>query len=328
MSKELKIKGALGKDFKQLFVGEEPTNIFINIEGKIRTKSIKETLEGELILSPSNLIVDSSKITLESPNVDVNGSLHINLNDTTNKIFLNDPAGDESLSIYHNSDDVIFTATGSTNIVINSGNGETIEFWHDGALRERISGLAHKHAFHYDSNNYFEIDVDANGVTELTTVDGGVGIVGDLKLIPDGELVLDSASGKTVHSKAAIGFTKISTAVGASSTTIDFRDGNKAELILVAYNNTTLNLRFPPYSGNFTLVMHQYLSGNIAIATWKALDSEGNDANNDGGSAGAIRWAGGSAPTLSTSAGSFDIVSFYWDADREMAFGLQILNFS
>ena len=97
---------------------------------------------------------------------------------------------------------------------------------------------------------------------------------------------------------------------------------------MLVYNNTDLELRFPPYSGNFTLVLEQYLTGSIVLSSWKALDSAGNDANNDGGTAGAIRWAGGSAPTLSTAAGSFDIVSFYWDADREIAFGVPSLNFS
>ena len=86
-------------------------------------------------------------------------------------------------------------------------------------------------------------------------------------------------SATKLHSASATnsGFTKISETVGASSTTIDFREGNKAEIRLLVYNNTTLNLKFPSYSGNFTLVLEQYLTGSIAIATWKALDADGND---------------------------------------------------
>ena len=322
MAKQLNVK-KIDKDFRQVFVGEEPTNIFINKDGKIRTKSIQDdVLHDEITISAEKIAVKSSEVYLD-------GTTDITLKETSSKIRIVDPANStEKLEIYHSADDVIISSTDSTNIVMNAGDGQTIEFWYNGNLRERISGISNSHAFHYDSNNYFQIDVDANGATSLSTVDAGVGIVGNLTLDPDGELIIETASGKTTHSKAAIGFTKISETVGASSTTIDFRDGNKAEIRLLVYNNTTLNLRFPPYSGNFTLVMEQYLTGNIAIATWKALDSEGNDANNDGGSAGAIRWAGGSAPTLSTSAGSFDIISFYWDADREMAFGVPSLNFS
>ena len=230
--------------------------------------------------------------------------------------------------LYLNADDFIISTEGDTtrNLVFKYDAGGLLEFWDDTALRFRHDGPSTK--FNHDANNYFEINVGADGATTLSTLDGGVGIDGNLTLNPDGELIVETASGKTVHSKSAVGFTKISEAIGASSTTIDFRDGNKAELRMAGFDNTALELKFPPYSGNFTLVVEQYLTGSLTLSSWKALDSTGNDANNDGGTAGAIRWAGGSAPTLSTAAGSFDIVSFYWDAEREMAFGVPSLNFS
>ena len=316
MSKELKLKKSLDRDFKQLYVEDQPTNLFINSDGDIRSSSIKNDSDGSLEISSR-----SKDITLRSGGDVrlVSGNLYVHRNDT---------AIDEYIKIYVDGDESIVSSSGGNDLVLSAGDGEFIEFKEGASLGLRHDASLHLTKFTYDANNYFEIEVDANGVTTLKTLDGGVGIEGNLSLIPDGELILDTATGKTIHSKASIGFTKISETVGASSTTIDFRDGNKAEIRLLVYNNTTLNLRFPPYSGNFTLVLEQYLTGSIAIATWKALDSAGNDANNDGGSAGAIRWSGGSAPTLSTSAGSFDVVSFFWDADREMAFGVASLNFS
>ena len=37
MSKELKIQGALSKDFQQIYIDDEPTGLFINNEVKIKT---------------------------------------------------------------------------------------------------------------------------------------------------------------------------------------------------------------------------------------------------------------------------------------------------
>tara|TARA_Y100000593_G_scaffold42426_1_gene81280 strand:+ start:278 stop:1228 length:951 start_codon:yes stop_codon:yes gene_type:complete len=316
MSKELKIKGNFGKDFQQVYIGDEPTNIFINDQGEIRTSSIKNDRDGSLEINSK-----SKDISIKSGG-DIriaSGNLYVHRNDT---------AIDEYIKIYVNGDESTIESSGGNDLVLSAGDGEVIEFKEGVHLGLRHDASLNQTKFTRDANNYFEIKVEDNGATTLKTLDGGADVDGKLTIVPDGELELNTATSKTIHSKRAIGFTKISETVGASSTTIDFREGNKAEIRLLVYNNTTLNLKFPSYSGNFTLVLEQYLTGSIAIATWKALDADGNDANNDGGSAGAIRWAGGSAPTLSTSAGSFDIVSFYWDATREMAFGVPSLNFS
>ena len=41
----------------------------------------------------------------------------------------------------------------------------------------------------------------------------------------------------------------------------------------------------------------------------------------------AVKWAGGSAPTLTTDANHVDILSFYYDADNEIAYGVATLDF-
>ena len=45
------------------------------------------------------------------------------------------------------------------------------------------------------------------------------------------------------------------------------------------------------------------------------------------GTDGDLRWAGGSAPTLTTTADKADIVSILWDADDEIAYGVASLDF-
>ena len=119
------------------------------------------------------------------------------------------------------------------------------------------------------------------------------------------------------------------------STDVDFRLGNKYELTLtddISGSSEFINLIFPATSGNFILVLIQ---GNadctVASAGWLAYKSDGaTAAANIAGSDqtdGRVRWAGGSAPTLSTSQYDVDIISFYWDADNETVFGVASLNF-
>ena len=57
--------------------------------------------------------------------------------------------------------------------------------------------------FYYDANNYFNIGVDDNGVTQLTTVDSD-GAEGDMTIAPDGALTLQTASGEDM-TLAAVG---------------------------------------------------------------------------------------------------------------------------
>ena len=40
MSKELKIRGTLSKDFQQVYIDDEPTGLFLNNEGKIKNSNM------------------------------------------------------------------------------------------------------------------------------------------------------------------------------------------------------------------------------------------------------------------------------------------------
>ena len=141
-------------------------------------------------------------------------------------------------------------------------------------------------------------------------------------------LIIDGIYGTVSFFKAA-GFDRIS-AVDATNVTIDFRDGNKAHLDMAGGSiSGTLTLQFPDVSGNFVLVVEQDTSTRT-IAAFATKDAAGNAGSNDGGTAGAIRWAGGSAPTLTAGAttnNARDILSFYWDADEEVCYGTATHNF-
>ena len=78
-------------------------------------------------------------------------------------------------------------------------------------------------------------------------------------------------------------------------------------------------------SGNFILLLKQDASGSRTINSdgWLVFDSQGNAA---AGSA-TVKFPGGSNPTLTTAANHVDIVSFYWDADNEIAYGVATLDF-
>ena len=119
------------------------------------------------------------------------------------------------------------------------------------------------------------------------------------------------------------------------STDVDFRLGNKFELTLtddISGSSEFINLIFPATSGNFILVLIQGVADcTVAPAGWIVYQSDGstpalNDAGNDQ-TEGKVRWAGGSAPTLSTTQYDVDIISFYWDADNETAFAVASLDF-
>ena len=125
---------------------------------------------------------------------------------------------------------------------------------------------------------------------------------------------------------AGAGFDRI-LAEDATDVEIDFTTGNKAHLDMTGGSIAgTLTLKFPAVSGNFVLVVQQDGSTRT-INTYATKDSAGNAGNNDGGTAGAIRWTGGSPPDLTDGNNKRDVLSFYWDADEEVCYGVASLDF-
>ena len=91
-----------------------------------------------------------------------------------------------------------------------------------------------------------------------------------------------------------IGETVVANATSGSTDTIDLEDGNVHNVTLTA--NCTFTFSNPPASGtsgSFTLFLNQDGTGS-RTATWP----------------GSVKWAGGTAPTLTTTASRTDILVF------------------
>tara|TARA_R110002020_G_scaffold204652_2_gene408955 strand:+ start:8159 stop:9841 length:1683 start_codon:yes stop_codon:yes gene_type:complete len=220
------------------------------------------------------------------------------------------------------------------------------------------------------TGNYSQIETGGSGVTTISTVDSD-GTVGHLTMQPDGDLILDPVSQKTIinatdylyfdggthtsiHETAddvlriavggdtiiqfsekgddgnevhfgssCAGFTQLEPTYDATNTVVDFRHSNKQNLTFGAGSITNVQFYFPLVSGNFVLLVKQDGTGSRTITNYRAYEFDESTA--DGVSS--VVWAGGSNPTLTTDANHVDILSFYWDADNEIAYGVATLDF-
>ena len=210
----------------------------------------------------------------------------------------------------------------------------------------------------------------AGASTTIGTVDNA-GTAGTIIFKPDGNLILDPDSGKTLiaatnalyfdggsdtyiyeasadalriavggdimmqlsekgddgneisFGSSCAGFTQLEPTYDATTTVVDFRHSNKQFVTFGSGNITNLTLFFPLVSGNFVLLVKQDGTGSRTITNYKVYEFDESSAD---GSA-AVVFAGGSNPTLTTDANHVDILSFYWDADNEIAYGVATLDF-
>jgi hypothetical protein len=183
------------------------------------------------------------------------------------------------------------------------------------------------------TDDYFHIFCAASGAATIATQDAA-GSDAHLNIEADGHVEFDNC---------AVGFDKLSGTFGTSAvigspndgTDIDFRLGNKYELILTddMGSDDLLNLIFPAVSGNFILVLVHDPSGGYQIhdGAWKAYASDGSLADStlaENGTDGEVRWAGGATPTLSANGKDIDVISIYWDADTQTALAVASLDFA
>ena len=209
--------------------------------------------------------------------------------------------------------------TKSTGIYIDNKNG----------------GQDFKNVSSADNIDYFLINTIAAGATTLRTVDTSVGATAHLNIEADGHVEFDGC-GVGFDKETTIFAAAVVTSEGDDSTDIDFRLGNKHELILtdnIGGSGENINMIFPAVSGNFLLVIGQDATGSRTVAAdgWKAYASDASLADNilNGNlTDGDVRWAGGSAPTLSTGSKDIDIISIYWDADTQTALAVASLDFA
>ena len=128
---------------------------------------------------------------------------------------------------------------------------------------------------------------------------------------------------QVLFSDASAGFTQIAS-TSIASTPVDFRHSNKLFVTFDDFNITHLVIYFPSMSGNFQLLLKQDGTGSRTITgSYKvyAFDENVADGSN------VVKFAGGSNPTLTTDANHVDIISFYWDNDNEIAYGVATLDF-
>ena len=137
-------------------------------------------------------------------------------------------------------------------------------------------------------------------------------------------IIIDSG-GHVEFDDCGVGFDLVTPTYNAADTDVDFKTGNKQFVTFGSGNIADLNLKFPATSGNFTLLLKQDGTGSRTVAAdgWLAFDSGGNAANGSS----TVKFAGGSNPTLTTDANHVDIISFFWDADNEIAYGVASLDF-
>jgi hypothetical protein len=130
--------------------------------------------------------------------------------------------------------------------------------------------------------------------------------------------------GNEVHfGSSCAGFTQLEPTYNGIDTEVDFRHSNKQFLTFGSGNIANLKLTFPIVSGNFVLLIKQDGTGSRTITNYRTYEFDESAA--DGSSA--VKFAGGSNPTLTTDANHVDILSFYWDADNEIAYGVATLDF-
>ena len=243
------------------------------------------------------------------------------------------------LSIARDGDKITFTNTVTdTDTVLTSEQVQDIVgAMFSGNTETRIS------ATYQDGDGTIDLAVDdmtadtnTNQLTEFTVtadsgsnqtiahgntldIEGGQGISTTVEATDKVTVTFNGNMGGT-----ATGFTQFEPTYNSADTDVEFdTNGNKGFLTFGSGNITDLNLNFPAVSGNFTLLIKQDGSGNRTITNYKAFDQSGSAASGSS----TVKFAGGSNPTLTTDANHVDIISFYWDADNEIAYGVASLDF-
>ena len=168
--------------------------------------------------------------------------------------------------------------------------------------------------------------LDGNQVTRNTYIHEVSGDV--LGMVVGGDTMIQLSEkgddgNEVSFGSSCVGFTQLEPTYDATNTIVDFRFSNKQNLTFGSGNITNIQLNFPLVSGNFTLLIKQDGTGSRTITNYRVYEFDESTADGDA----AVKFAGGSNPTLTTDANHVDIISFYWDADNEIAYGVATLDF-
>ena len=178
-----------------------------------------------------------------------------------------------------------------------------------------------------DTDDSFLIQVvGGTGATKLQTLsDAGDG---HIVIIADGHVEFDNCAVGFDRLEATFSTTAVIESGGSDDTDIDFRLSNKYRLEMTD-DIAQMNLIFPNTSGNFLLVCDIIGSGggDHDVTAWKVWEHDSVAGSTNEAAVTDVMWAGGSVPAFTTGA-SVDIVSFYWDADEQTAYGVASLAFA
>ena len=267
---------------------------------------------GDLTISSLDKIIASTALTIQTTDsgghssdltFDVDGDVIFDMDsDGNNRIkFDFGQAGEDLFQI---------KADSSANAIVmggEDGNYSLIRMFEEGGVT---------------TNDYFQIFVESSAVTTISTVDASAAN-GNLNFQIDGSVNFDVV-GTVEFDGCGVGFDLVTPTYNSSDTNVDFLTGNKQFVTFGSGNITDLNLIFPKTSGNFTLILKQDGTGSRTVTNYKVWDRV--DSSAASGSA-TVLFAGGSNPTLTTAANKTDIISFFYDADNEIAYGVASLNF-
>tara|TARA_R110000824_G_scaffold2197_5_gene10292 strand:- start:3898 stop:4965 length:1068 start_codon:yes stop_codon:yes gene_type:complete len=285
-------------------------------------------------LTLNNLSIKSSNLTTSNATgdftLDVNGDIalsadggNVTMDDGTTTIFDFDVDGvnlkimdDANVNDYFN---ISVGAEGATTIsTVDAGTAVAhLTLQPDGDL---VLDAASQKVIINATDGLF---LDGGGDTQIyeSSADNVRFVVGGDTLL---ELTELGADGNQISfGSSCAGFVQQTATYNASTTIVDFRQSNKWRMAFGAGNITNLTLTFPQVSGNFQLLLKQDGTGSRTITNYKAIEFDESAADGEA----AVKFAGGSNPTLTTDANHVDILSFYWDADNEIAYGVATLDF-
>ena len=166
-----------------------------------------------------------------------------------------------------------------------------------------------------------DISIGTGAAARVITMGNATGATGVAITSGTGDITIAS-TGHVEFDGCGVGFDRISGAFDATDSTVDFRTGNKAYLNCTGNTSTNLKMTFPDVSGNFILLINHPASG-CNITNYLAYDEGGAAADGDTD----VKFPGDVEPVLSNSENHVDILSFFWDADSETAYGVASLDF-
>jgi len=298
----------------------------------------------------------STPIQISEDSVNINGSLTVNNVDVSTEpdddtgviTALNNATANEIVTVgattteldaeanlTFDGDDLALAATGK---VYFDGGGNTYITETASDILDFYVGATHLIRLFEGVANYIELnnaDVTIDATEKLFFDGSAVGntyiteSASDIfRVVVGGDIMMQLSEkgddGNEVNfGSSCVGFTQLEPTYDATNTVVDFRHSNKQNLTFGAGNITNLSFYFPLVSGNFQLLIKQDGTGSRTVTNYKVYEFDETVADGEI----AVKFAGGSNPTLTTDANHVDIISFYWDADNEIAYGVATLDF-